>query len=132
MDFSPGRVAKLLAQDSLPDPENSGLKVITTPTMINAGRCFLRDFESTLPYCESSKDEIKNRVLMDDEWILQFEVRFLLCVSNRVMAYRPLLVGGGFVWLGGLHRFPQHFTHRKHLQSFKLMIKTFFISSHPL
>lgn len=80
MDFSPGRVAKLLAHDSPPDPENSGLKVITTPTKINAGRCFLRDFESTLPYCESSKDEIKNRVLMDDEWILQFEVRFLLCV----------------------------------------------------
>jgi len=72
MDFSPGRVASLLAQDS-PNPENSGLKVVTTPTKINAGRCFLRDFESRLPYCESSKDEIKNRVLMDDEWILQFE-----------------------------------------------------------
>jgi hypothetical protein len=78
MDFSPGRVAKLLAQDSPPDPGTSGLKVITTPTKINAGRCFLRDFESTLPYCESSKDDIKNRVLMDDEWILQFEVRFPL------------------------------------------------------
>lgn len=78
MDFSPGRVAKLLAQDSPPDPENSGLKVITSPTKIIAGRCFLRDFESTLPYCEFSKDEIKNRVLMDDEWILQFEVRIPL------------------------------------------------------
>jgi hypothetical protein len=77
MDFSPGRVAALLAQDSS-GPENSGLKVVTTPTKINAGRCFLRDFESRLPYCESSKDEIKNRVLMDDEWILQFEVKFPL------------------------------------------------------
>jgi hypothetical protein len=80
VDFSPSRVAKLLAQDSPQDPGHSGLKVITTPAKINAGRCFLRDFESTLPYCESSKDEIKNRVVMDDEWILQFEVRLSLYV----------------------------------------------------
>ena len=73
MDFSPGRLAMLQGQNS---PENTDLKVIETPTRINAGRCFLRDFSSKLPYCERTKEEIKNRVLMDDEWILQIEVRF--------------------------------------------------------
>ena len=78
MDFSPGRIAMLLAQDP---QESSGLNIVRDPTRINAGRCFLRDFTSKLPYCESTREEIKNRVLMDDEWILQFEVRFsLLCL----------------------------------------------------
>ena len=75
MDFSPGRLAMLRAQNS---PENTGLRVVETPTNINAGRCFVRDFTSKLPYCERTKEEIKNRVLMDDEWILQIEVRFHL------------------------------------------------------
>jgi hypothetical protein len=75
MDFSPGRRAMLPAQGS---PESSSLKVVTEPTTIRAGRCFLRDFQSELPYCESTRNEVKNRVLMDDEWILQFEVRFRL------------------------------------------------------
>ncbi|KAI9507499.1 hypothetical protein F5148DRAFT_106882 [Russula earlei] len=70
MDFSPGRLALLLAQHS---QENAKLKVVVSPTKIKAGRCFLRDFTSQLPYCESTKEEIRNRVLMDDEWILQFE-----------------------------------------------------------
>jgi len=69
LDFSPGRVAMLSAQDS---SENSVPKVVETPTRINAGRCFLRDFTSKLPYCESTNEEIKCRVLMDDEWILQY------------------------------------------------------------
>ena len=73
MDFSPGRLAMLHAQNS---PENTELKVVEDPTTIHAGRCFLRDFTSELPYCERTKEEIKNRVLMDDEWILQIEVRF--------------------------------------------------------
>jgi len=77
LDFSPGRVAILSAQNP---SENPVPKVVGTPTRINAGRCFLRDFTSKLPYCESTKEEIKNRVLMDDEWILQFEVRFRWCV----------------------------------------------------
>jgi hypothetical protein len=75
MDFSPGRLAMLREQNS---PENTDLKVVETPTYINAGRCFVRDFTSKLPYCERTKEEIKNRVLMDDEWILQIEVRFHL------------------------------------------------------
>ncbi len=73
MDFSLGRLAMLHAQNS---PENTELKVVEDPTTIHAGRCFLRDFTSELPYCERTKEEIKNRVLMDDEWILQIEVRF--------------------------------------------------------
>ena len=75
MDFSPGRLAMLRAQDS---PENTDSRVVETPTNISAGRCFVRDFASELPYCERTKEEIKNRVLMDDEWILQIEVRFHL------------------------------------------------------
>ena len=73
MDFSPGRLAMLRAQES---PQNLGQKIMSTPTEIKAGRCFLRNFTSRLPYCECKKEEIKNRVLMDDEWILQIEVRF--------------------------------------------------------
>ena len=76
MDFSPSRLAMLRAQES---PQNSGQKIVSTPTEIKAGRCFLRNFTSKLPYCECKKDEIKNRVLMDDEWILEIEVRFRLC-----------------------------------------------------
>jgi hypothetical protein len=52
-------------------PENTDLRVVEAPTLINAGRCFLREFSSKLSYCERTKEEIKNRVLMDDEWILQ-------------------------------------------------------------
>lgn len=73
MDFSPGRLAMLQAQNS--GPESTDLKVVEVPTKINAGRCFVRDFSSNLPFCERTKEEIKNRVLMDDEWILQIEVR---------------------------------------------------------
>ena len=75
MDFSRGRIAMLRAQNP---PENTDLRVVELPTWINAGRCFVRDFSSKLPYCERTKEEIKNRVLMDDEWILQIEVRFRL------------------------------------------------------
>ncbi|KAH9985182.1 hypothetical protein BJV74DRAFT_797076 [Russula compacta] len=73
MDFSPGRLAQLLARGSNENEKNSGFRVVADTTKINAGRCFLRDFASKLPYCEFSREEIKNRVLMDDEWVLQFE-----------------------------------------------------------
>jgi len=77
MDFSPGRLAMLLARGSSEkEKEDSNFKVVVKPSTIKAGRCFVRDFTSKLPYCESTKKEIRNRVLMDDEWILQFEVRF--------------------------------------------------------
>jgi hypothetical protein len=75
MDFSPGRLAMFDARNP---PEDTELTVVETPTTINAGRCFVRDFTSKLPYCERTREEIKNRVLMDDEWILQIEVRFRL------------------------------------------------------
>ena len=41
-DFSPGRLAMLQAQNS--GPENMDLRVVEAPTLINAGRCFLREF----------------------------------------------------------------------------------------
>jgi hypothetical protein len=83
MDFSPGRLAMLPSQDSV--DEKSELKVVKSPTRIHAGRCFLRDFTSELPYIKRTKEEIRNRVLMDDEWILQLEVRFYLCTRVCVM-----------------------------------------------
>jgi hypothetical protein len=56
MDFSPGRLAMLQAQNS--GPENMDLRVVEAPTLINAGRCFRREFSSELPYCERTKEEI--------------------------------------------------------------------------
>jgi hypothetical protein len=99
MDFSPGRLAMLCAQNS---PENTDLKVVKTPTDINAGRCFVRDFTSELPYCERTKEEIKNRVLMDDEWILQIEVRFRLwnCSCYDSSGCSSLQEEGLFGWEG--------------------------------
>jgi hypothetical protein len=99
MDFSPGRLAMLRAQNS---PENTDLRVVETPTWINAGRCFLRDFTSELPYCERTKEEIKNRVLMDDEWILQIEVRFCLwhCSCHDSLGCSSSQEEGLFGWEG--------------------------------
>ena len=49
MDFSPGHIAMLLAQDS---PESSGMKIVRDPTRINAGHCFLCDSIECLKHCE--------------------------------------------------------------------------------
>ena len=73
MDFNRGRLAKLLAQGP---PKDLGLKAVSNPTVISAGRFFRHDILSRLPYCASINPEIKNRVLMDDEWVLEFEVSF--------------------------------------------------------
>ena len=99
MDFSPGRLAMLRAQES---PGNLGLKIVSTPTEIKAGRCFLRSFQSRLPYCKFTKENIKNRVLMDDEWILQIEVRFPLFALGCIMALRTAFSQeeGLFGWEG--------------------------------
>ena len=119
MDFSPGRLAMLLAQDS---PEDSGMKIVTEPTKIAAKRCFLRDFTSNLPYCESTREDIKNRVLMDDEWVLQFEVRIFRYAFGCVVAQTDCrFAGGGLVWLGGLYRFSQRSTDGQLLRDFIIM-----------
>ncbi|KAI0306844.1 hypothetical protein B0F90DRAFT_1665224 [Multifurca ochricompacta] len=70
MDFNAGRLANLRTQGIGMD---SGLKAVVHPNVIDRGRCFLHDFTSRLPYCVSTRHGVKNRVLMDDEWILQFE-----------------------------------------------------------
>ncbi|KAH8982823.1 hypothetical protein EDB92DRAFT_1623317 [Lactarius akahatsu] len=70
MDFNPGRLAKLRAQGPSKDPS---LWAVVNPTVISAGRFFRHDIISRLPYCASVNSTIKNRVLMDDEWVLQFE-----------------------------------------------------------
>jgi len=70
MDFSPGRLAMLRAQDPY---GNSAVRPVLDSTTIKGGRCFLHDITSKLPYCESTKQEVKSRILMDDEWIMQFE-----------------------------------------------------------
>ena len=70
MDFNPGRLAKLRAQGS----KDPNLTTVVDPTVIPAGRYFRQDITSRLPYCASVNMDIKNRVLMDDEWVLQIEV----------------------------------------------------------
>jgi hypothetical protein len=70
MDFNPGRLAKLRAQGP---PKDLSLTAVVKPTVIPAGRFFRHDFTSRLPYCASVNTEIKNRVLIDDEWLLQFQ-----------------------------------------------------------
>ena len=72
MDFNPGRISKLRANGPSKDPAR--LQAVVDPTVIPAGRFFRHDITSRLPYCASVNTEITNRVLMDDEWLLQFEV----------------------------------------------------------
>jgi hypothetical protein len=72
MDFCPGRLAMLRARRPCKD---SAVRIEVEPTIIKGGRCFLHDFTSKLPYCLSTKEDVKSRVLMDDEWVIQFEVR---------------------------------------------------------
>ncbi len=79
MDFNPGRLSKLHAQGPSKDPS---LWAVVNPTVISAGRFFRRDIISRLPYCASVNPEIKNRVLMDDEWVLQFEVGVHECAPS--------------------------------------------------
>lgn len=76
MDFNPGRLAKLRAQGLSKDPS---LMTVVKPSVIYAGRFFRRDITSGLPYFSSVGREIKNRVLIDDEWLLQFEVSVRKC-----------------------------------------------------
>jgi hypothetical protein len=98
MDFNPGRLAKLRAKGPSKDPR---LMAVVKPTVIYAGRFFRHDFTSRLPYCASVNPTIKNRVLMDDEWLLQFEVS----VRKRAPSYYDsrasgTLTGGGTVRVG--------------------------------
>ena len=100
MDFSPGRVAILRAQDPC---GNSPVKAVVDPTTIRSGRCFLHDITSKLPYCESTKHDVMSRVLMDDEWVIQFEVRFplraQLCRGSSDATHRRRVCLGGRVIL---------------------------------
>jgi hypothetical protein len=100
----------LQAQNS--GPEDTDSKMVETPRGINAGR----GFSSKLPYCERTKGEIKNRVLMDDGWILQIEVRFRLVALFVLWLFRMvLIIGRVSVWLGRSYRFPQHLSDRQPL-----------------
>jgi hypothetical protein len=76
MDFCPGRLATLRAKGPGKD---SAVMTVEDPLTISGGRCFLYNITSKLPYCVSSKEGVKSRVLMDDEWVIQFEVRFHRC-----------------------------------------------------
>jgi hypothetical protein len=84
MDFNPGRLAKLRAQGPSKDPN---LMTVVDASVIPAGRYFRQDITSRLPYCASVNMDIKNRVLMDDEWVLQIEVS----VAN---VFRPIIIHG--------------------------------------
>ena len=102
MDFNPGRLAKLRAQGP---SKNMNLTAVVDPSVISAGRFFRHDITSRLPYCASVNTDIKNRVLMDDEWLLQFEVSVpnALC---PIMTHgrRPRSQEEGlFGWEGNIH-----------------------------
>jgi hypothetical protein len=77
LDFNPGRLRRVVA---VREPGKNGERVlerlaVTTPNTINAGRCFLRDFQSGLPYYELKRNGVKGDLFMDDEWIAQIQVR---------------------------------------------------------
>lgn len=76
LDFNPGRLRRVVA---VREPGKDGERVlerlaVTTPNTIKAGRCFLRDFQSSLPYYELKRSGVKGDLFMDDEWIAQIQV----------------------------------------------------------
>jgi hypothetical protein len=94
MDFCPGRLAMLRDRKHCKVLEDSAVMLVENPITIRGGRCFLHDITSKLPYSVSTKFGVKNRVLMDDEWIIQFEVRESvncpqLCRSSSCATFHP-------------------------------------------
>jgi len=60
------------------NPEKDGERVlqrlaVTAPNTIYAGKSFLRDFQSNLPYYELKRSGSKGDLFMDDEFIAQIE-----------------------------------------------------------
>ena len=77
LDFNPGRVRRVVA---VREPGKGVERVlqrlaVTTPNTIYAGKSFLRDFQSNLPYYELKRHESMGDLFMDDEFIAQIEVR---------------------------------------------------------
>jgi len=74
LDFNPGRLRRVVA---VRDSGNGGKAVerlaVTSPNTTPAGKCFLQDFQSNLPYYEVRRSGIKGDVVMDDEWIAQIQ-----------------------------------------------------------
>ena len=101
MDFNPGRIAKLLAKGHSMNPSS---KAVVDTTVIPAGRTFHQDIISRLPYCASENSEIKNRVLMDDEWLLQFQVSVRKYPSSYSDSRASgMLTGGGTIRMGRIY-----------------------------
>lgn len=76
LDFNPGRVRRVVA---VREPGKDGERVlqrlaVTAPNTIYAGKSFLRDFQSNLPYYELKRSGSKGELFMDDEFIAQIEV----------------------------------------------------------
>jgi len=79
LDFNPGRLRRVV---TVREAGRNGGRVVerlavTSPSTIPAGRCFLRDFQSNLPYYEVRRSGIKGDIVMDDEWIAQIQVCLL-------------------------------------------------------
>lgn len=75
LDFNPGRVRRVVA---VREPGKDGERVlqrlaVTAPNTIYAGKSFLRDFQSNLPYYELKRSGSKGDLFMDDEFIAQIE-----------------------------------------------------------
>jgi hypothetical protein len=83
MDFNPGRLRRVVA---VRESGKNGVRVldrlaVTSPNTIKAGRCFLHDFESSLPYYELKRSGPIGDLLMDDEWIAQIQVRLSVSIA---------------------------------------------------
>ena len=90
LDFNPGRVRRVV---TVREPGNGkdGERVlqrlaVTSPNTIYAGKSFLRDFQSNLPYYEIKRSGSIGDLFMDDEFIAQIEV----CLSDYNVAMNAI------------------------------------------
>jgi len=88
LDFNPGRVRRVVAVREHGKGVERVLQrlAVTTPNTIYAGKSFLRDFQSNLPYYELKRNGSMGDLFMDDEFIAQIEV----CLSDYDVAINAI------------------------------------------
>ncbi|KAI9507517.1 hypothetical protein F5148DRAFT_108863 [Russula earlei] len=89
LDFNPERLRHVVA---VHETGKGAVRVVqrlsvTSPSTIRAGRCFLRDFQSNLPYSELRRTGVKGDLLMDDEWIAQIQYKGISEPGQSIMVY---------------------------------------------
>lgn len=96
LDFNPGRLRRVV---SVREAGRNGGRVVErlaviSPSTIPAGRCFLHDFQSNLPYYEVRRSGIKGDIVMDDEWIGQIQYNGISDPTDHSILVHSI-VGGG-------------------------------------